>query len=84
MESSTCASGSRPVEPLAPHQPASFSFPQRQKSVVLRSFQASWFRSWSWLHYNEATDSATCFLCAKAQREQKMNSKSADTAFVSY
>ena len=86
MESSTCASDSRPVEALAPHQPASFSFPQRQfgkKSVVLRSFQPSWFRSWSWIHYNETTDSVTCFLCAKAQKEQKMTSKSADTAFVS-
>ena len=86
MASSSCASNSRPVEAVTPHQPASFTFPQRQfgkKTVVLRSFQSSWFRSWSWLHYNEATDSIVCFLCAKAHREQKLNSKNADTAFVS-
>ena len=80
MESSSCASDSRPVEAITPHQPASFTFPQRQfgkKTVVLRSFQSSWF------HYNEATDSVVCFLCAKAHREQKLNSKNADTAFVS-
>ena len=80
MESSSCASDSRPVEAVTPHQPASFTFTQRQfgkKTVVLRSFQSSWF------HYNEATDSVVCFLCAKAHREQKLNSKNADTAFVS-
>ena len=69
MASSTCAHGGDSVEPLAPHQPALFSFPKCQfgkKTVAFCSFQPSWFRMWSCLHYNEATDSVTCFLCAKA------------------
>ena len=85
MTSSTCAGSGNSVEALALHQPASFSFPKRQfgkKTVGFRSFQPSWFCSWSWLHYNEVTDSVTCFLCAKAVRKQKMNQSTADAAFV--
>ena len=42
--------------PSAPHQPKSFDFPKRsfgKKVIVKRSFQASWFDRWSWLHYIE-------------------------------
>ena len=60
---------SRPVETLASHQPAAVSFHSTSLERV--------FCLWIWLHYNEATDSIVCFLCAKPQREQKMNSKSA-------
>ena len=28
---------------------------------------------WSWLHYNEVTDKAFCFLCHKAETEGKLN-----------
>ena len=65
---------------------SSFSFPKQQfgkKTVNFCSFQCSWFRSWSWLHYNEATDSVTCFLCTKVVKEKKMNRAIADAAFVS-
>ena len=34
--------------------------------VVARSFQASWYKSWTWLHYLEASDSVICFTCAQA------------------
>ena len=40
--------------PTVPHQPKSFDFPKRsfgKKVIVKRSFQASWFDRWSWLHY---------------------------------
>ena len=40
--------------PRVPHQPKSFDFPKRsfgKKVIVKRSFQASWFDMWSWLHY---------------------------------
>ena len=86
MSTSTCARSDDLVEAWEPHQPASFSFPERQfgkKTVSFHSFQSSWFRSWSWLHYNEATDSVTCFLCTKAVKEKKMNRATADAAFVS-
>ena len=93
MESSACTSNlaaaadaATSLEVSKPHQPRTFSFPKRQfgkSKPALRSFQASWFGSWSWLHYHEATDSAFCFLCAKAIREKKMSSGNADVAFVS-
>ena len=85
MSSSACARSDDLVEAWEPHQPASFSFPKRQfgkKTVSFRSFQSSWFRSWSWLHYSEATDSVTCFLCTKTVKEKKMNQAIADAAFV--
>ena len=43
--------------PETPHQPETFSFPKRDFGKRERSFQGSWFRSWSWLHYSEASDS---------------------------
>jgi len=86
MASSTCSSISAPVEVLTPHQPTSFCFPKckfGKKAVTFCYFQLNWFHLWSWLHYNEATDSAVCFLCTKAVREQKMNPKIVDVTFVS-
>ena len=85
MESSTCSPATTSLKESMPHQPTTFAFPKRQfekSKLVMRSFQAGWFRSWTWLHYHEATDSAFCFLCAKAIREKKMSSGNADTAFV--
>ena len=40
-----------------PNQPTALSFPKRtfgKKKPVKRAFQPSWFKSWSWLHYDEA------------------------------
>ena len=50
--------------PSVPHQPKSFYFPKRsfgKKVIVKRSFQASWFDRWSWLHFI-ALMSAVCKL----------------------
>ena len=62
--------------PDAPHQPKeTFSFPKRQfgkTKVVKRACQASWFRSWSWLHYDETKDAVLCYLCWKAIYEKKI------------
>jgi len=41
---------------MAPHQPLSFHFPQHSfgnKHMVKREFNASWFDSHTWLHYDE-------------------------------
>ena len=46
-----------------------FSFPRREfgkSAPVKRSFQASWFNRWKWLHYDVAQDAAYCFTCCKA------------------
>ena len=75
--------------PESPHQPTeTFSFPKRQfgkTKVVKRSCQASWFRSWSWLHYDETNDTVLCFLCWKAIYEKKITTiqGNSDDAFVS-
>ena len=72
---------------LKPHQPGpSFSFPKQsfgKTKVVQRSFQASWFRSWTWIHYEEGTDTVLCFLCSKAIK-QKINPENAEAAFVKF
>ena len=47
--------------PSVPHQPKSFDLSFGKKVVVKRSFQASWFDRWSWLHYI-ALMSAVCKL----------------------
>jgi len=31
-----------------------------------RSFKASWFDTWLWLNYQEASDSVICFYCCQA------------------
>lgn len=56
-----------PDLPPAPHQPSeSFVYPKRtfrKKNVVWRSFQQAWFKQWTWLHYDEASDLAYCHIC---------------------
>ena len=74
--------------PEAPHQPMeSFSFPKRQfgkTKLVKRACQASWFHSWSWLHYDETKDVVLCYLCWKAVYEKiTVRPGNSDDAFVS-
>ena len=62
-----------------PHQPKSFSFPQREfgkTSVAKRSFQPQWFERWSWLHYDEDRDLAFCFTCVVAYQNNHLRSVS--------
>ena len=50
--------------PSVSHQPKPFDFPKSsfgKKVIVKRSFQASWFDRWSWVHYI-ALMSAVCKL----------------------
>ena len=69
---------------IEPHQPR--DFPKREfgkKLVVKRGFQPGWFKRWPWLHYCEDQDSVLCFICMKANIENKLQaSSSADGAFV--
>ena len=51
--------------------------------VVKRSFQASWFSRWPWLHYNEDNDTVLCFTCLKADQQKKLQwSSNSDAAFI--
>ena len=50
----------------------------------MKSFKALWFKSWPFLHYDEARDLAFCQMCVKGFKEKKMRSSTrADTALVS-
>ncbi len=72
--------------PESPHQPLSFNFSKRKfgkKTILERSFQASWFDRWTWLHYNEAEDCVHCFLCLKAVKLNHVAAKKDEAAFVS-
>ena len=65
-----------PVVSDKPHHPIDFAFPSREfgkKNPTKRSFQARWFKQWKWIHYNEENDSAYCFYCVKAYKENKLN-----------
>ena len=68
-----------------PNQPTTLCFPKRtfgKKQPVKRAFQRSWFKSWSWLHYDEATDTSFCYYCGKAEQEGKLKATNKDVAFI--
>ena len=70
-----------------PHQPTNITFPKRsfgKKVVALCTFQASWFSTWKWIHYDETNDKAFCFYCVKGFKENKLKAPNADQAFVSF
>ncbi len=57
------------------YQPTHISFPQREfgkSAPVKRSFQATWFNRFKWLHYDVGQDAAYCFVCCKAVKEGKI------------
>ena len=71
---------------MVPHQPpASYKFPKKsfgKNRVVERSFQASWFQKWKWLHYDESNDLVFCHICMKANAEGKLRCRSLEPSFV--
>ena len=81
--------GERVIPDLPPapyHPPDGFSFPKRpfgKKKIVWRSFQASWLKQWTFLHYDETKDLAYCHICVTAFKQKKMRESRADPVFVS-
>ena len=72
--------------PDKPHQPVAFNFPKRsfgKKNSVQRSFQASWFSQWPFLHYDEANDAVFCHTCLLGFKLKRMRTNTTDPAFVS-
>lgn len=68
-----------------PFQPRDFNFPSVAfgvKNVVCRSFQASWFASWEWLHWDTKTERAFCHTCCTAARKKLLTAGCADGAFL--
>lgn len=73
----------------SPNQPSQFKFkfPKRnfgKTKVVTRTFQASWFGKWAWLHYDEARDLAFCHTCIQAVKTGKMkvSGNAKDSSFL--
>ena len=82
--SASCVASSSnvPELPETPHQPRalSFRFPKRyygKKSTVACTFQSGWFKSWPFLHYDEAQDVVFCHTCVKAFSLKRMITSSA-------
>ena len=48
-----------PVIGVNPHQ-SEKQFPRKKFGQQYRSFQASWFKNWTWLHYDETRDRVFC------------------------
>ena len=54
------------------------TFPKRsfgEKNPVLRSFQAAWFKTRPFLHYDEGKDLSYYHICVKGFKERKMKSR---------
>ena len=72
--------------PEQPHQAGEFKFPPRlfgQNVVKKRLFQAPWFDSFKWLHYNEDMDATFCHVCAKAEDSGRLSTSARrDAAFL--
>ena len=63
------------VVPVEPNQPTNFAFPKRKfgvKTPTWRSFQASWFKRWSWLTYDQNQDKVYCFSCVRVTSQGKV------------
>jgi len=72
--------------PDKPFQPRHLSFPPcsfGKTSPVSRSFQASWFNRFTWIHYDVGLDGAFCFTCCEAVKTGKVKlSGTAEPAFL--
>ena len=88
MANSLLSINDLPQIPDIPYHTMGLTFPKRsfgEKNPVLRSFQAAWFMTWSFLHYDEGKDLAYCHICVKGFKQRKMKSSTrADPAFVSF
>ena len=60
---------------------ATYAYPKREQSGGMRSFQSKWFAEFRWLHYDPETDSALCFTCVQAYKQNKMTSSKDEPAF---
>ena len=60
------------IQVQSPNQPRGHSFSKRtfdKTSEKECCFQSSWFHKFSWLHYDEKSDRAFCFLRIKAHQQ---------------
>ena len=68
------------------HPPKSLLLPKRSfgSKNEKRSYRPEWCEKYSWLHYDVGTDAVFCYICMKAEREEKYKaSTKRDPAFIS-
>ena len=53
-----------------PNQPRKFLYPKRLFGKQSRSFQETWFKDYSWLHYYEEKEAAFCFICMNQEKKR--------------
>ena len=61
-----------------------YRFPKRLFGKRLRPSQSAWFTLYSWFHYQPASDTVICYICAKLSRNGYLDSiTNKDPAFIS-
>ena len=58
--------------PSVPYQPLNYVFSKRLYSGKPRQCHSSWFKSWSWLHYDTAKDAVYCHTCVTGLLQKKI------------
>jgi hypothetical protein len=83
QQSATSSDSSNPAMdvsliPITANHPM-LSFPLRTIGKQRRAFCSSWYRTYPWLHYQEAMDSVLCFHCHVADMRNLQNKDQAFT-----
>lgn len=72
-----------PISGIPFHPPVTFIFPTTMCGKNKRQCHADWFKNWTWLHYDNQTDSVLYFICAKSCENKLVKTHSyRDPAFV--
>ncbi|XP_061173672.1 zinc finger MYM-type protein 1-like [Saccostrea echinata] len=66
-----------------PNQPRNIFFPAKRFGKKMRSFNASWFDRWSWLHYVVNKDVVFCFSCIKSFQKKTLSCHKKEKACIS-
>ena len=69
-----------------PNQPRHEKFPSKKFGKQQRCFNSKWFDNdkWSpWLHWDNGSQKAFCYICKNISQMQQLTSKNADDAFIS-
>ena len=67
-----------------PQQPRTLSFPKcsfKKTHTVQVAFKPTWYSCWTWLHYDESSDTIFCLVSMKAE-EGKLKVNLKDAAFI--
>ena len=69
---------------VTPNQPKNFQFPKKDYGKQSRSFQSLWFKDYPWLHYDEISDSAFCYICISQNNKGNLTSaRNMEKTFIS-